>query len=1055
MRKKLTIIIALLLVAIFSINVGAASFKDINGHWAKNYIEGQANMGLLTGYPDGTFKPDKYLTNAEAITVINKLTRVFRVKDINFTDVKNSDWYFNQYRVAVYTGFVQDKHDKAYPNKFISRGEISTMLGIVYGIEPNHSINLFKDVDSSTLQGGYINALSSLGVIQGYPDGTFKPNNALKRGEYSTLLNVIYTRLSNPVRYPAAYLHANKTALNNLLINGSSYADGLSASTREDYINAYLNAKLVADNQKAIQTEIDLAVEKLERAIDEVDGERYRTRDNDRDRSGRRHRRPIEKGDDNQGWVTPEDDEEVKKPELKKDALKDTIEKANALEKLVNTEFYKSNYPTALNRFLGALENAKKELDNPDTTQEAIDKANKDLADMLDAFNATDSEIEQIKNAIEALKEANKDLQDKNINDAIAKSEEAIKGNMLHHEADDTLNQLLKDLKDLKDYLNNEAAFNSMIEKALSDLKEVEEGRISDLAKQATDLINSINANKNPQSDGDFDKLNNDLAAASQLKSQYDQALKDLEDMGKAANYYQKLLDSLNLPDGNDKKTEVQKIIDEAKNAATGTEDISTEEIDKIWEKLDSIEETLKDEIVLANAKKALEKQIEKVESFANDKNIKLNPEEAAKIQAAKELLNNPQATKDEVDAKKKELEELLTNLSRANRKATADIENIELADKAIKDDANLKDLADAKKALEDANKGTDQEAIDKASEKLKEELAKVLPIKLVYKDNGVEKDIEGDIVSFEMSGDMSFDEAKDLITPEYANGTAIPKDKLNIDITSDTSESLVVRNEAEEIVKFRMPSNQDKIRIKYTYKFAGMTYEGTLEYRSQDSGKRFQDIIGIYRALEDTIIDMDFFKTYPGGEVKLFDTVNNKYITEELKVKIMQNGEVVPASAFNKYDRGEYDLIFYYVEDGKEVSYTGTSKLIIDPEISTKDLIYIYNPENAKYFVPMQDNQGKIIFGFNISDDNFVLPKTVRISAQDTGATFLTLDGDADIKVKFVDEEGNDINSKDDIKEGTKVFAVLLEDIEGDLGDRKVTFVAGKDKYPVPVVRN
>lgn len=1047
MKKKFTIVIALLLVAIFSINVGAASFKDINGHWAKNYIEGQANMGLLTGYPDGTFKPDKYLTNAEAITVINKLTRVFRVKDINFTDVKNSDWYFNQYRVAVYTGFVQDKHDKAYPNKFISRGEISTMLGIVYGIEPNHSINLFKDVDSSTLQGGYINALSSLGVIHGYPDGTFKPNNALKRGEYSTLLNVIYTRLSNPVRYPAAYLHANKTALNNLLINGSSYADGLSASTREDYINAYLNAKLVADNQKAIQTEIDLAVEKLERAIDEVDGERYRTRENDRDRSGRRHRRPIEKEDDNQGWVTPDDDEEVKKPELKKDALIATIEKANALEKLVNTDFYKSNYSTALNRFLGAMEDAKKELDNTDTTQEAIDKANKDLADMLDAFNASASEIEQIKNAIEALKDANKDLQVERVNDDIARAEEAIKGKMLHHEADDILKQLLNDLKDLKD----EAAFNSMIEKALSDLKEVEDGRISDLATNATDLINSINTNKNPKTDENFDKLNNDLAAASQLKSQYDVRVEDFDYMQDDINYYAGLLKDLDLPDTNSNKAAVQEILDRAQNAVDGPDKISTTEIDKIWEELDSIEDILKDEIELANAKIALENQIKKVESFATDNDITLSQEDEAKIQEAKDLLNNPQATKDELDAKKKELEEVLTNLSRANRKATADTENIELADKAIKDDASLTDLADAKKALEDANKGTDQEAIDKASEKLKEELAKVLPIKLVYND----KDIEGDIVSFEMSDDMSFDEAKALITPKYANGKEITKDKLNIDITSDTSESLVLRNGAGDIVKFRMPSNQDKIRIKYTYEFAGKTYEGTLEYRSQDSGKRFRGIIGIYRAVEDTTIDMDFFKTYPGGEVKLFDTVNNKYITEQLQVKLMQNGEVVPASAFNKYDRGEYDLVFYYVEDGKEVSYTGTSKLIIDPEISTKDLIYIYNPENAEYFAPMQDNEGNIIFGFDITNEKFAIPETVRISAQDTGATFLTLEGNADIKVKFVDKEGKDIKSKDDIKEGTEVYAILLEDIEGDLGDRKVTFEAEKDKYPVPIVRN
>lgn len=1046
MKKKLSIIIALLLVAIFSINVGAASFKDLNGHWAKNYIEGQVNMGLLTGYPDGMFKPDKNLTNAEAITVINKLTRVFKVKDINFTDVKSSDWYYNQYKIAVYTGFVQDKHDKAYPNKVISRGEISTMLGIVYGIEPNHSINLFKDVDSSTLQGGYINALSALGVIQGYPDGTFKPNNALKRGEYSTLLNVIYTRLSNPARYPAAYLYTNKTALNNLLINGSNYADGLSTSTREDYVNTYLNAKLVADNKKAIQTEIDLAVEKLEKAVDEVDSERYRTRDNDRDRSGRRHRRPSEKDDDNQGWVTPDDD--VKKPELKKDALKATIEKANALEGLVNTDFYRSNYPIALNNFLNALNEANKQVNDDNITQNAIDKAEKDLADMLDAFNATASEIEQINNALKALKDANENLQDAGLAADIAKAEKALEDGMLHHEADEILNMLLEDLKAANVDLDDIAYVNKLKEKALADLQEIIDGRISDLKDPANEIKNALENETE-----DLDKIFGLVQKASKLKAQYDQALKDLENMGKAAKDYKELLDSLNLPEDNANKAKVQAIIDEAKNAATSKDPISREKIKEISDKLNTIKTILKDEIELANAKKALENQIKNVEDFAKNKEITLRDADKAKVDGAKELLNNAAAKKDQVDAKKKELEELLTNLSRANRKAVADKENIELADAAIKDDASLTDLADAKKALEDANKGTDQTAIDKASEKLKEELAKVLPIKLVYKDK--DKDIEGDIVPFEMSSDMPFEAVMAMITPQYANGKAIDATKLTVDITSDTSKSLVVRDDKGKIVSFRKPSNNDKIRIKYTYEFAGKTYEGTLEYRSEDSGKRFQNIIGIYRALEGEEISINFFKNYDGGRAALFDTKSGKDVSDLLKVKIMKDGKEVPADIFGKYSKGEYDLVFYYTENEKEVAYTGISKLIIDPVIKPEDLIYIYNPENANYFIPMEDKEGRLIFGFNINNKDFKIPETVRISAQDTGATFLTMEGNADIKIKFVDEEGKDITSKDDIKDKTRIYAVLLEDIEGDLGDRKVTFVAGEDEYAVPVVRN
>lgn len=1036
MKKKLSIIIALLLVAIFSINVGAASFKDLNGHWAKNYIEGQVNMGLLTGYPDGMFKPDKNLTNAEAITVINKLTRVFKVKDINFTDVKSSDWYYNQYKIAVYTGFVQDKHDKAYPNKVISRGEISTMLGIVYGIEPNHSINLFKDVDSSTLQGGYINALSALGVIQGYPDGTFKPNNALKRGEYSTLLNVIYTRLSNPARYPAAYLYTNKTALNNLLINGSNYADGLSTSTREDYVNAYLNAKLVADNKKAIQTEIDLAVEKLEKAVDEVDSERYRTRDNDRDRSGRRHRRPSEKDDDNQGWVTPDDD--VKKPELKKDALKATIEKANALGKLVNTDFYKTIYPYALSRFLGALENANKELYNPNTTQVAIDKANKDLADLLDSFNATDSEIEQIENAIYDIENAGLALEQSKI-DHINEAKDAITKGMLHHEADKILNMLLEDLKDVKAYLGDVAYVKELKEKALIDLEPIISDRISDLAKDAEKIKEALE-----KQGASLDEIFNATQKANSLKAKFKDAMGGLVAIPGEVDYYNKALASMNLSQDNERNKKVKEILDEALKAANGQDDITTKQIGEIWDNLNKINTILKDEI-------DLDRQIIRVENFLKGKDGLASDEDKALLESAKEMLKKGNPSTKELERMTKELEKVLTKLSRKNRTAKANEENLKLADEAIKDDASLKELANAKQALETANQNNDQEAIDKASEKLKEKLAEVLPIKLVYND----KDIEGGIVPFEMSEDMSFDAVMAMITPEYANGAAITKDKLNIDITNDTSESLVVRDDNGKIVSFRKPSNNDKIRIKYTYTFAGKTYEGTLEYRSQDSGKRFQNIIGIYRALEGEEISINFFKNYDGGKAALFDIKSGKDVSDLLKVKIMKDGKQVQANISGKYSKGEYDLVFYYTENEKEVAYTGISKLIIDPVIKPEDLIYIYNPEYAEYFIPMEDKEGRLIFGFNINNKDFKLPETVRISAQDTGATFLTMEGNADIKIKFVDEEGKDITSKDDIKDKTRIYAVLLEDIEGDLGDRKVTFVAGEDEYAVPVVRN
>ena len=51
----------------------SGSFSDISGHWAENEIERAAAFGWISGYPDGTFRPDARITRAEAMTMINRV----------------------------------------------------------------------------------------------------------------------------------------------------------------------------------------------------------------------------------------------------------------------------------------------------------------------------------------------------------------------------------------------------------------------------------------------------------------------------------------------------------------------------------------------------------------------------------------------------------------------------------------------------------------------------------------------------------------------------------------------------------------------------------------------------------------------------------------------------------------------------------------------------------------------------------------------------------------------------------------------------------------------
>ena len=79
----------------------SGSFSDISGHWAENEIERAAAFGWISGYPDGTFRPDARITRAEAMTMINRvLCRMPQSKSdlldsmVTWSDNKPSDWHY-------------------------------------------------------------------------------------------------------------------------------------------------------------------------------------------------------------------------------------------------------------------------------------------------------------------------------------------------------------------------------------------------------------------------------------------------------------------------------------------------------------------------------------------------------------------------------------------------------------------------------------------------------------------------------------------------------------------------------------------------------------------------------------------------------------------------------------------------------------------------------------------------------------------------------------------------------------------------------------------------
>ena len=96
---------AQMIKAIDKANAGMAPFADVKGHWAQNAIDQAYANGRITGYPDGTFRPNNHITRAEAVTIFNKLydrsvgePGIADVKSglVEFNDINRSHWAYYQ-----------------------------------------------------------------------------------------------------------------------------------------------------------------------------------------------------------------------------------------------------------------------------------------------------------------------------------------------------------------------------------------------------------------------------------------------------------------------------------------------------------------------------------------------------------------------------------------------------------------------------------------------------------------------------------------------------------------------------------------------------------------------------------------------------------------------------------------------------------------------------------------------------------------------------------------------------------------------------------------------
>ncbi len=207
-------------------------FNDIKNHWAKDTIEKWKDKGVISGYPDGTFKPDNPVTRAELAKI---LTLAFDLKErspLGYEDVKSENWYYSYLErcakyIPVYPLPVSYETNTPYQevtekglNYYLpetlamrmhvaealveikkDKEQINTKLPSIQDIQADVTA-AFKDDDYENLYAmhgtipenvtrmfEYTYLANKLGIMQGDTDGYFRPYDSVTRAELITMLD--------------------------------------------------------------------------------------------------------------------------------------------------------------------------------------------------------------------------------------------------------------------------------------------------------------------------------------------------------------------------------------------------------------------------------------------------------------------------------------------------------------------------------------------------------------------------------------------------------------------------------------------------------------------------------------------------------------------------------------------------------------------------------------------------------------------------------------------------------------------------------------------------
>ena len=167
---------------------------------SKPQLNYEDHYAYVVGYPDGLVHPERNITRAEVATIffrmlLDESREYFWAQENDFSDVAETDWFNNAVSTLANAQLINGYPDGSYrPNANITRAEFAT-IAIRFFLDEDVEIeeNNLSDVKGHWAEAN-INLAYALELINGYPDGTFRPDQKITRAEAMAIVNRVLKR---------------------------------------------------------------------------------------------------------------------------------------------------------------------------------------------------------------------------------------------------------------------------------------------------------------------------------------------------------------------------------------------------------------------------------------------------------------------------------------------------------------------------------------------------------------------------------------------------------------------------------------------------------------------------------------------------------------------------------------------------------------------------------------------------------------------------------------------------------------------------------------------